>query len=111
MEFSKKIDFDYQFIDGNIYLKNSVCFRNHIELIIHIASAYEEEHIYEMYGAKLISQIDLESHIESVHEGKKQHNCKKCNAGFVNKIDFGNHVASVHDGKSNRTVVDVVLLL
>ena len=68
-------------------------------LIVHISSAHEEQHICEMYGAKFVSQIDLESHIESVHEGKKQHNCKKCNADFVNKIDFGNHNASVHEEK------------
>ena len=46
MEFLKKIDFDYQFIKGNIYVKNLVFFfLNHIELIIHIASAHEEQHI------------------------------------------------------------------
>ena len=52
--------------------------------------------MHQMYGAKFLSQIDLENHIKSVHEGKKQHSCNKCNAGFVNKIDFGNHNASVH---------------
>ena len=62
MEFLKKIDFDYQFIEGNIYVKNLVFYLNHIELIIHIASAHEEQHICEMYGAKFVSQIDLESH-------------------------------------------------
>ena len=52
-----------------------------------------------MHGAKFVSQIDLKNHIESVHEGKKQHNCKKCNSGFVNKIDFWNHNSSVYEGK------------
>ena len=44
-------------------------------MINHIASAHEEQHICEMYKAKFVSQIDLENHIESVHEGKQQRNC------------------------------------
>ena len=49
-----------------------------------------------MCGAIFVIQIDFKNQIESVHEGKKQHNFKKLDAVFVNKIDCGNHNSSVH---------------
>ena len=42
---------------------------------------------------------ELGKHFQSVHEGKKQHNCYKCNAIFVKKIDFDYHFTSVHGGR------------
>ena len=59
MEFLKKIDFDYRFIKGNIHVKSllSVLFLNHIELIIPIASAHEEQHICEIMELNLLVRL------------------------------------------------------
>ena len=77
----KKNDFDYHFISvhGGQHTceKCCACFLNHINLINYIALAHEKQHTCEICRAKFVNQIDLENHIESIHNGKKQHNCKK----------------------------------
>ena len=41
----------------------------------------------------------LNTHIESVHAGKKPFKCKICDASFYLKRHLNGHIESVHEGK------------
>ena len=52
--------------------------------------------------ANFEKQIDLENHIASAHEGRKQYTCNKWSATFENHTPLINHIASVHEGKKQH---------
>ena len=43
--------------------------------------------------------MTLNSHIASVHEGKKPFKCDICNASFTKTGNLNRHVASIHERK------------
>ena len=42
---------------------------------------------------------NLNTHVSTVHEGKKQFKCGICSANFGEKRNLKRHVVSVHEGK------------
>ena len=42
---------------------------------------------------------DLNGHIASVHEGKKQFKCDTCDAKFTQKQSVKKHIATIHERK------------
>ena len=45
---------------------------------------------------------NLKRHIQSVHEGKKQHKCSICDYTFSQKGHVKQHIESVHGGKKQH---------
>ena len=43
-------------------------------------------------------KLNLERHVENVHEGKKPYTCSTCGGSFAQKSGLKTHIASVHDG-------------
>ena len=53
-------------------------------------------------GNELSSKHNLESHIASVHEGKKPHQCSICKKKFTQKGSLDAHVKNVHTEKKEE---------
>ena len=46
-----------------------------------------------------VSNIELNRHISSVHEGKKPFQCATCNKSFSAKNSMKKHISSIHEGE------------
>ena len=50
--------------------------------------------------SKFGQKVNLNKHVETVHEGKKQFKCDICNTKFGQKSFLNTHVVTVHEGKT-----------
>ena len=57
----------------------------------HISEVHEEKRPHK--------KVNMNDHKESVHEGKKEFHCGKCNYVSSEKRNMNKHIASVHEGK------------
>ena len=53
----------------------------------------------------------LNSHVASVHEGKKPFKCEICTATFMQKGGLNSNVALIHEGKKHSHVTFIVQIL
>ena len=44
----------------------------------------------------------LNNHIEAIHEGKKQFKCEICDTRFTSKHVMKGHIATIHEGKKRN---------
>ena len=56
----------------------------------HISKAHEEKISHK--------KVNMNNHIESVHEGKKKFKCDKCDKAFSQKSNMTKHINTVHEG-------------
>ena len=61
--------------------------------------AMRERFICEICDDNFGQKGNLQRHLATVHEGKKQFKCSICNKNFEQKRDLNKHVATVHEGK------------
>ena len=74
----------------------------HLTCLLHSTLFYLLILSFTKCRANFEKQIDLENHIASAHEGRKQNTCNKCSATFANHTPLINHIASVHEGKKQH---------
>ena len=67
-----------------------------------------QTNLYKLKGSTNFSNEPvLEYHIESVHEGKKLHQCSKCDMSFTTLGGFNHHQESVHEKSGNYESLDL----
>ena len=78
-------------------------FRVYLKLKRHIDSVHEglKNHNCETCGKDFNLKSTLRRHIRNVHEGLKNHKCDLCVNAFTCKADLKAHIANVHEGKNN----------
>lgn len=72
--------------------KDSSTLKNHMRT--HLSA--EEKFAFEcpICGRKVVNKYSLKYHIQTIHEGRKQHFCHLCGRGFGNKSNLRSHLIS-----------------
>ena len=76
-------------------------FKSKMGLIYHKSSIHEgkKPHTCKLCNASFTQSCNLKTHISTVHEGKRPFQCSVCGYRFAKKYDLKKHVENVHEGK------------
>jgi Zinc finger, C2H2 type len=74
------------------HFKENSSLKNHMRT--HLSDAEKFAFECSICGKKVVNKYSLKYHIQTIHEGRKQHFCHLCGRGFGNKSNLRSHLIS-----------------